>query len=471
MNRRAFLFTYVSAGWASAQPRRPNIVFILADDLGWADLGSYGNDFHQTPHTGQLAREGVRFTNAYAACPVCSPTRASILTGKYPARVNVTDWIPGRRQWPSAKLLTPAFHQQLPLEEITIAEALKPLGYRSGAVGKWHLGGEGFGPQSQGFDVNFGGDHRGSPRSYFGPFEFPNLKGEEGEFLTESVTRAAQSFIRESSGKGPFFLYLAHYTVHTPIQAPEETVARYRAKLNGRNFPNPGYAAMVESFDESVGRIRKTLEECGASRDTIIIVTSDNGGLRYEGRARNPVTQNTPFRAGKGHLYEGGIREPLLVYWPGVTKPGAVIDTPVSSVDFLPTILEMAGGRSADSDGVSLAPLLRDGSIPERPLFWHYPHYSNQGGVPGAAIRAGDWKLIEFYEDQRLELFNLRDDPGETRNLAVAEPKRAADLRSRLDGWRKQVKAAMPRVNPGYDAAAAGQGLTGAEQPTPPITR
>jgi arylsulfatase A len=472
MNRRSFLLTCgAAAALAAAPPKRPNIIFILADDMGWADLASYGNTFHETPHTDRLARDGVRFTNAYAACPVCSPTRASIMTGKYPAHVNITDWIPGRKQWPSAKLLTPQFHQQLPLAEVTIAEALKPLGYRTAAVGKWHLGGEGFHPENQGFDVNIGGDHRGSPRNYFGPFSFPNLEGKEGEYLTDSVTAGAVSFIRETAGKSPFFLYLSHYTVHTPLQAPEALVAKYRQKLNGKDFPNPVYAAMMETFDNSIGAVREALKESGVANDTIIIVTSDNGGLRYEGKAKRPVTDNKPFRAGKGHLYEGGIREPLLIYWPGVTRAGAVDDTPVSSVDYLPTIVEMAGGRAPKVDGVSLAPLLRGKRLSKRPLYWHYPHYSNQGGPPGGAIRLGEWKLIEFYEDNRLELYNLREDPGETRNLVQKEPKRAADLHSQLDRWRKQVKASMPSVNPAYDPATADQGLTGVEPPTPPVSR
>jgi arylsulfatase A len=480
MNRRTFLSSLAGAAWASAQPSRPNIVFALADDMGAACLGAYGNTFHRTPHTDRLAREGARFTNAYAACPVCSPTRASILTGKYPARLNLTDWIPGRKQWPTAKLLVPGFNQHLPFEETTIAEALKPLGYRTASIGKWHLGGPDSYPEKHGFDINIGGDHRGTPfssgeggsrASYFGPFDLPGLKAGKGEFLTEILTRSAQSFIRETAGKSPFFLYLPHFTVHTPIQAPEEMAARYRAKLEGKDFPNPVYAAMVESFDESVGQIRKTLEEAGVAGNTVIIVTSDNGGLRYEGRSKNPVTANTPLRAGKGHLYEGGIREPLLVYWPGVTRPGAVIDSPVSSPDFLPTVTEIAGGAGPRSDGISLAPMLGGKRTAERPLYWHYPHYSNQGGAPGGAVRLGDWKLIEFYEDGRLELFNLRDDPGEKRNLAAVEAKRAAGLRARLDSWRNEVRASMPRPNPAYDPATADQGLTGAEPPTPPVAR
>ncbi|MCC7176390.1 MAG: sulfatase [Bryobacterales bacterium] len=477
MNRRDFLGAAAAGALppVSAAPaaRRPNILFLLVDDLGWRDFGCYGNALHETPNVDRLARDGVRFTDAYAACPVCSPTRASILTGKYPARLHLTDWIPGRRQWPAARLLTPKFEQQLPLAEVTIPEMLKPLGYRTASIGKWHLGGEGFHPQNQGFDLNVAGDHRGSPRSYFGPFDLPNLKGGTGDdYLTEALTAAAERFIGESAGRSPFFLYLSEFTVHIPLAARQAAIDRYQARLNGRDFPNPIYAAMVESFDQAVGRLRAALDRLGVAKDTVIILTSDNGGLRYEGGSKSLVTDNSPLRAGKGHLYEGGIREPLLVYWPGVTRAGSVSGFPVSSIDFLPTILEMAGARAPRAgavDGLSLAPLLRGGAAPRRSeLYWHYPHYSNQGGTPGGAIRDGDWKLIEFYEDGWLELYNLREDPGETRNLAAREPKRAAALHGKLKRWRGSVNASMPVPNPAYDPAGADQKLTGHEPRTPP---
>ena len=483
INRRTFLSTLSGAALATAaqgfapapsQSRRrsaPNIVFLLLDDLGWRDFGCYGNTFHETPNLDRLAREGVRFTNAYAACPVCSPTRASIMTGKYPARLHLTDWIPGREQWPAAKLITPKFEQQLPLEETTIAEALKPLGYRTASIGKWHLGGPGFWPENQGFDLNVGGTQRGSPASYFGPFDLPNLKGgSKDDYLTEKLTEAAERFIEESAKRGPFFLYLPEYTVHIPLQARQEEIEKYRRKNGGRDFPNPTYAAMVESFDIAVGRVRKKLDDLGIADNTILFVNSDNGGLRYEGRSKAPVTDNHPLRAGKGHLYEGGIREPLLVYWPGVAEAGRVIDSLVSSIDYFPTILEMAGARPPGPiDGVSFASLLRGGRPPARDaLYWHYPHYSNQGGVPSGAVRKGDWKLIEFYEDSRLELFNLRQDPGETRNLVLKEPRKAAELHALLKDWRRDTNAAMPSPNPAYDRAKADQGLTGKEPPTPP---
>ncbi|MEZ5354554.1 MAG: sulfatase [Bryobacteraceae bacterium] len=476
---RRSILTGLAGGAASflgAADRPPNIVFLLLDDLGWRDFGCYGNSLHETPNVDHLAAEGVRFTNAYAACPVCSPTRASIMTGKYPARLHLTDWIAGRKQWPTSRLLVPPFEQQLPLAETTVAEALQPLGYRSASIGKWHLGGEGFWPEQQGFDVNVAGYHRGSPPAFFGPFDMPNLKGgTKDDWLTEKLTDAAEKFIEDSArDRKPFFLYLPEYTVHLPLQARQEVTARYRAKIGNHDFPNAIYAAMVDSFDVALGRIRAKLNDLGIAGETAIFITSDNGGLRYEGRSKNAVTTNAPLRAGKGHLYEGGIREPLIVHWPGVTRPGTVIDEPVSSVDYLPTIVEMAGGRAPRPpaiDGVSLTGLLRGRSTaPNRDaLYWHYPHYSNQGGVPGGAVRQGDWKLIEFYEDSRLELFNLRDDPGETRNLVRKEAKVAARLHRMLRDWRKKAKATMPEPNPAYDPAKADQGLTGVEPATEPV--
>ena len=471
--RRRFLSAAAGVSIASAAARsKPNIVFLLVDDLGWRDFGCYGNTFYQTPNLDKLAAEGVRFTNAYAACPVCSPTRASILTGKYPARLHLTDWIAGRPQWPQAKLITPPFEQQLPLRETTIAEALKPLGYRTASIGKWHLGGDGFLPTSQGFDLNVAGTSRGSPASYFGPFDLPNLKGgTKDDFLTEKLSDAAAEFM--GAGKDPFFLYLPEFAVHLPLQAPAAAAEKYRRKNEGMTFPNPVYSAMVESVDHALGRLRARLDELRIADNTAIFVFSDNGGLRYEGKSPNPVTDNSPLRAGKGHLYEGGIREPLLVYWPGVTKPGRVSDVPVCSVDFFPTILEMASGKRANVsgiDGVSLESLIRGEGAPKRDaLYWHYPHYSNQGGPPAGAIREGDWKLIEFFEDGRLELFNLKDDIGERQNLVLRQPKIAARLSRKLKDWRGSVNAAMPTANPNYDPARADQGLTGAEAPTPPL--
>ena len=471
MNRRAFLTATAGAitssllRGAAASPKK--ILFLLMDDLGWHDTGPYGNTFIDTPNLNRLASQSALFTDAYAACPVCSPTRASILTGKYPARLHLTDWIPGRKQWPFAKLLTPSFEQQLPLSETTLAEALRPAGFGSAAVGKWHLGGNGYLPNDQGFDTNIGGSDAGHPPGYFGPLAFPGLKLESGEFLTQRLTFEGSRLWRESR-TNPFFLYEAQYTVHMPLQAPEHLVRKYRARNTAD--VDPIYCAMVETADDSVGQFMKMLAETGQEQDTIVVFFSDNGGVRYQERRLKPVTNNSPLRAGKGHVYEGGIREPLLIRWPGVTKAGSVIHQPVSSIDFFPTFCQaFTTSSSPKVDGVSLLPLLQGNSLPERPLFWHYPHYSDQGGVPAGAVRLGHWKLIEFYEDHRLELFNLQEDIGERRNLSFKESGRAKQLHDLLEDWRHSVAAAMPAPNPGYDPARSGEGLVGYEGPTPPV--
>ncbi|MDX1984196.1 MAG: sulfatase [Bryobacteraceae bacterium] len=462
LTRRTFLGGLAGAASARAQQRPTNVIIILADDLGARDLGCYGSTFHETPNLDAFARTGVRFTQAYAACPVCSPTRASIVTGKYPARLHLTDWIPGRKQWPTAKLLTPQFEQQLPHDEITLAEALKAKGYVSASIGKWHLGGEGFLPTDQGFALNIGGTEKGSPPSYHAPFRIPGLK-DEG-YLTDNLTGRAEEFL-EQNRDNPFFLYLPHFAVHTPLQAKREMVEKYQRKGKGQS--DPIYAAMLQSLDEGVGRILRKLDSLAIAGHTAVFFLSDNGGLRFEGRRNIPVTNNAPLRAGKGHLYEGGIRIPLLVRWPGVTRAG-LSGAVASTVDLMPTVLDLTGAGKPAMDGVSLAPAMRGGGVKRDAVYWHYPHYSNQGGVPGAAIRRGDWKLIEFYEDGRLELFNLRADPGEKRNLVNREKRRAADLHRLLRAWRDETKAAMPSVNPDYDAAKSDQGLAGVEKPSPP---
>jgi arylsulfatase A-like enzyme len=469
MLRRTFLQCAggaLAAATASAQNKRWKILFILVDDMGWRDTGPYGNTFINTPNLNRFASESARFTDAYAACPVCSPTRASILTGKYPARLHLTDWIPGRKQWPYARLLTPAFNQELPLGETTLAEAVHPLGYKTGAIGKWHLGGKGHLPTDQGFDINVGGTSAGHPPTYFGPLDLPNLKLEPGEFLTQRVTMEGTRFIRESASH-PFFLYEAHFTVHMPLQAPQELIEKYRKR--DTSDVDPTYCAMVETLDTSVGQLLKALDDSGQAKDTIVVFFSDNGGVRYQAKRPKPVTNNAPLRAGKGHLYEGGIREPLMIRWPGVTRAGSLIHDPVSSVDFFPTLCEAAGANLPKVDGVSIRPLCEGRRLPERPLFWHYPHYSDQGGKPGGAVRHGDWKLIEFYEDNRLELFNVKDDIGERRNLINREPARAKTLHGLLADWRQSVSASMPKPNAAYDPARASEGLTGYEQATPPV--
>ncbi len=471
MKRREFLSTLAAAGAglnAPAQSKRPplNILFFLVDDMGWRDIGPYGNKVIDTPNLDRFASESALFTDGYSACPVCSPSRAAILTGKYPARLHLTDWIPGRQQWPFTKVLTPAFEQQLPLNEITFPKLVDPLGYRTAAIGKWHLGGTGYLPTDQGFAVNIAGSAAGSTRSFFGPLDMTNLRLEPGESLTERLTLEGERFIRETTA--PLFLYEAHYTVHIPMQAKKEVVDKYLARNTGDI--NPTYCAMVQSADESFGRMLKALDESGKSDNTIVVFFSDNGGVRYQSRDLKPVTNNSPLRAGKGHVYEGGIREPLMIRWPGVTKPGMTISTPIIGVDFLPTFCDALGLTVPKNvDGVSLRPLLEGRTIPERPLFWHYPHYSDQGGAPAGAVRLGAWKLIQFYEDGRLELFNLEDDIGETRNLLQKEAGRAKHMIKLLNDWRISVDASMPTLNPDYDPARSSEGLSGYEDPTPPV--
>jgi arylsulfatase A len=474
LNRRQFLACAAGQAFASAaqqsrsQPR-PNFVFILVDDMGWRDLGCYGSTFYETPNIDRFSKEAMRFTNAYAACPVCSPTRASILTGKYPARLHLTDWIPGRKQWPSARLLTPAFHHELTLDEVTLPQALKPLGYVSASIGKWHLGGPSFYPDKHGFDLNVGGTDKGQPQSYFGPFDLPNLKGgSTDEYLTDRLTVEAERFL-EANRERPFLLYLPEFAVHLPLQAKTGTIEHFQGTAQA-NAPqhNAVYAAMISSLDENVGRILKKLDDLGLTERTVVFFMSDNGGLVYEGGRKDAITSNSPLRAGKGHLYEGGIREPMMIRWPGVTKPGSTCGNPVISIDFFPTILEIAGATIDPGwalDGVSLTPLLKGSDIKRGSIYWHYPHYSNQGGVPSGAIRSANYKLIEFYEDGRLELYNLADDVRESNNLAQAKAKLASELHGNLRAWRSAVGASMPTPNPNYDASKADQGLTGAHPP------
>ncbi|RPJ58865.1 MAG: DUF4976 domain-containing protein [Acidobacteria bacterium] len=453
---------------APSNDRPWNVVLILVDDMGWRDLSCYGSEFYQTPNIDRLAAQGARFTDAYAGAPVCSPTRASLLTGQHPARLHLTDWIPGRAPWPTARMLPARMEQQLALERKTLAEALAESGYISASIGKWHLGGPQHYPESQGFALNVAGNHRGSPSSYFGPFDLPGLKGgTSDDYLTEKLTEEAERFI-EANREKPFFLYLTEFAVHQPIQARQPVIDKYQARLRPDDpQQHPAYAAMVESVDVAVGRVVQKLEEVGIADRTVVILTSDNGGLIYEGRSKRAVTSNLPLRAGKGHLYEGGIRVPLIIKWPGVTG-GKACPVPVCSMDLFPSVLQMIGRPASEGlDGQSLASLLKGSQRLERQaLYWHYPHYSNQGGVPSGAIRQGDFKLIEFYEDGRLELFNLREDLGETRNLAKANPDKAKELQQMLERWRRSVNATMPESNPGYDPAKSGQGLTGAQSPT-----
>jgi arylsulfatase A-like enzyme len=462
---------------------KPNIVLILMDDLGWRDLSCYGSTFYETPHLDRLAGQGICFSDAYAACPVCSPTRASLLTGKYPATVGVTDWIDwtGRAHPARGKLIDVPYVDHLPLEEIALPEVLQEAGYHTWHVGKWHLGGPEYYPERHGFERNVGGCEWGSPRhGYFSPWGIPNLEdGPEGEYLTDRLTDEAIRLIRGNDDGRPFFLNLWYYSVHTPIQAKAEKIARYEGKARalgldklqafeeGDYFPcehkkdkrivrrliqsDPVYAAMVESVDENVGRLLRALEESGQAENTVVVFTSDNGGLAT---SEGSPTCNAPLSEGKGWMYEGGTREPLIVRWPGVVQPGAWCRTPVTSTDLYPTLLDAAGLPSMPDqhvDGVSLLPLLTGSRALDREaIYWHYPHYGNQGGTPGSSIRAGDYKLIEFFEEDRPELYNLRQDIGEAHDLSGELPELAHELAGKLAAWRKKVEAKIPQPNPEY---------------------
>jgi len=488
MKRREFLKLTASTAVAAFVPRavlgsdesgskKTNFVFILIDDMGWTDAACFGSKFYETPNIDKLASQGMKFTNAYAACPVCSPTRASILAGKYPARMNLTDWIPGRQSKgprPCEKLIGPSFNQQMALKELTLAEALKEAGYTTCFVGKWHLGDEMYYPEYQGFDINIAGISYGWPiGGYFTPYKNPKLEdGPEGEYLTDRLTDEALKFL-DDNGNKPFLLYLSHYAVHTPLESKKNLTEKYEAKAaelpapqSPRFLPegdkkarqvqdHPVYAGMLQSTDESVGRIMKKLEELGIADNTVVIFMSDNGGLST---AEGSPTSNVPLRAGKGWLYEGGIREPMIIKWPGAVKPGSVCNEPVISNDFYPTILEIAGLPKRPNqhvDGLSLVPILKQkAKLDRKAIYWHYPHYSNQGGRPCSAVRAGKYKLIEFYEGSHLELYNLEEDISEKQNLASQMPEKTAELRTMLHNWLKSVGAYMPEPNPEYQPEA-----------------
>jgi len=453
----------------TSQPKKKtNFVFFLVDDLGFKDLGCYGSSFYETPNIDKLARSSMRFTNAYAACPVCSPTRASIMSGKYPARLNLTDYLKGGRR---GKLNPAVYLDQMPLAEVTIAETLKEAGYATFFAGKWHLGKEGFWPENQGFDINKGGIDRGGPyggKRYFSPYGNPRLKdGPEGEHLPDRLASETAAFIEGHRNK-PFLAYLSFYSVHTPLMARPDLENKYKQKAT--TVPSPAsawgqegsrkvrliqnhavYAGMIEAMDQAVGKVLNALDQLNQANDTVVIFMSDNGGLST---SEGHPTSNLPLRAGKGWLYEGGIREPMMIRWPGVTRPGSVCSETVISTDFYPTILEMASlppKPKQHIDGVSLVPLLKGKkSLPREAVFWHYPHYGNQGGSPGGAVRSGDYKLIEFYEDNHLELYNLKKDIGEKNNLADKMPGKVSELHKMLTDWRKDVDAQMPTPNPDY---------------------
>lgn len=458
-----------------ASGKRPNVVFVLADDLGWSDLGCYGADLHETPNLDRLAGEGVRFTRTYAMS-VCSPTRAAILTGRHPARLHMTIWREGalaaqqRNAPPRQKLLPPAPQADLPRSATTLAEMLQSLGYRTFHVGKWHLGAAEDYPETHGFDVNVGGTLWGAPKTYFWPFRGPTRQeyryvpglgvGKPADYLPDRLTDEALKLIDSAADK-PFFLHLCYHAPHTPIEGKPELVRRYQGKvMPGFRHKNASYAAMIHSLDQNVGRVLERLTERKLADNTLVIFTSDNGGHigTYDGQQ---VTDNHPLRSGKGSLYEGGIRVPLIVRWPGVVPVGSRCDEPTLCTDFWPTIAEAVrytpDRKAVPPDGVSLLPLFRKptAKLERTEMYFHYPHYYPTT-TPVSAVRSGDWKLLEYFEDRRTELYNLAADPSERNNLAEAEPARAKAMRRKLTDWRREVKAQIPEANPGFRPTSRG---------------
>lgn len=500
----------------SKEQKRQNVIIFLVDDLGWRDVGCYGSAFYETPNVDKLASQGMRFTNAYASCHVCSPSRASLLTGKYPARLNLTDWLPGRKDFPFQKLKNVEINQQLPFEENTLAEALKASGYSTAIFGKWHLGEEPSGPDKHGFDVHVpDGWNKGWPLTYYAPFRLSGYDGLEGEYLTDRLTDDALEYM-ENNKDHPFFLYLSHFAVHDPIEGREDLVEKYDVKLlnqsdgiapqyilegnpdsdplsieertsllNQQGYEgfsglprstvkvkqrqdNTNFAAMVESMDTSLGRVLAKLDELGIAENTIIIFCSDNGGMAAAnfGNPERRIdssqvdkafsTSNLPLRGAKGWLYEGGIRVPTIIKWSGIEKPGSTCDFPVINTDFYPTILEMLGlpGQPQQTlDGTSIVPLLHGSDrLDQEALYWHFPHYSNHGmQSPGGAVRYKNYKLIEYYQNGTVQLFNLDTDLEEEHDLSATEPGKTKELLDMLHKWRASVGAKMMPPNPQYD--------------------
>lgn len=451
------------------QHQNPNFIFILVDDLGITDLSCYGSEFFETPNLDKLAKKSVKFTNAYTSSPVCSPTRASILTGKHPVRLNITDWIPGLDP-KDKKLLGPEIRHQLPMEERTIAETLQDNGYKTFFAGKWHLGSEDFSPENQGFDINKGGYYAGAPSSYYSPYKNPKLKdGPAGEYLTDRLTTESINFINKNSDT-PFFLYLSFYTVHTPIESCVRHLNKFQKKSESLTLTepffkkehdgitklrqdNPEYASMVYAMDENVGRLIQTINEQGLKDNTIIIFTSDNGGLSTLFHEGSP-TSNEPFRAGKGWCYEGGIRVPLIIHIPWLTEKKIECHVPLTSMDFYPTILDLANIPQIPyqhADGLSLLPLLQGkDNLGRNTLYWYFPHYHGSAWTPGGAIRAGNWKLIEFYHEEKVELYNLKEDISEQNDLSNKYPEKVSELKNELHRWQKETGAKFPTPNPNY---------------------
>ena len=454
---------------------RPNVVFILADDLGYHDLSCMGSTFYETPHIDRIANEGMVFTNGYATCQVCSPSRASIMSGKVPARHGITDWIGAKtgENWRKAgrfnKLLPPENVANLPAEYVVLPEAMKEAGYKTFFAGKWHLGSEGSWPTDHGFDINKGGWDVGSPRGgFFAPWENPNLlHNYDGENLSLRLAHETAAFIKAHQDTA-FFAYLSFYAVHAPIQTTEQKWAKYRDKAEemgiaksgfemGYFLPirqvqdNPVYAGLLETMDDAVGIVLNTLDELGLAENTIVVFTSDNGGVSA-GDAF--ATSNLPLRGGKGYQYEGGIREPYFIKAPMLNIAGKKDDTPVTGADFYPTLLDLVGADQKPEehlDGMSLVPIMQGQSLPERPLVWHYPHYGNQGGRPSGIIRKGDWKLIHYYEDKSEVLYNLQSDVEEQVDLAPQQPDKVKDLSNELFAFLEEAGALFPTPDPAYD--------------------
>lgn len=474
-NCSALLIAFTCSAAGQKELKKPNILFIVSDDLGWSDLGCYGADLHETPNIDRLAKRSVQFMNSYSAAPVCSPTRASLMTGKYPARLHFTIWSEAasaseRKNQEIYKFLPPQTLESLPLEEITVAEELKKNGYLTAHVGKWHLGDLMHFPPTQGFDVSIAASQRGAPPTYFYPYKgeafneyrfvtdlgadangnyFTNRKG---EYLTDRLTDEAMKIMTDA-GNRPFYLNMWFYNVHTPLEAKPEDVAYFKNKLNPAfHHQHETYAAMVKSVDDNVGRLLKKLDELGIADNTVVIFISDNGGYINEYKGKQ-VTDNYPLRSGKGSLYEGGIRIPTLIFDPRHPRKEEKIATPISTIDFFPTVMELTQTKSpVQTDGTSVVSLLRgrsDSVLQNRTLYWHYPHYYPTT-TPVSALREGDWKLLEYLEDGRTELFNLATDPGEHQNLIEREKSRAKLLLDKLHAWKKEIGAQEIAPNPNY---------------------
>jgi len=450
---------FTKAGVNKKKPKgKPNVILIVVDDMGWTDLTTYGSDFYQTPNIDKLAQSGIKFTDSYATCTVCSPTRASLMTGKYPARLHLTDWIAGHKR-PYAPLMVPNWTQYLVPEEHTLAETFKDNDYKTYHVGKWHLGDEEKDwPEHHGFDKNIAGFKAGSPKAhrgggYFSPYNNPRLEdGKDGEYLTERLTDEVTQIIEENK-KQPFFINYWFYNVHMPLQAKQEKIDKYKALVDeSKRHRNPTYASMVEHVDEAVGRVLEMLKKNGLEENTLVILTSDNGGLIGKN-----VTDNSPLRSGKGDMYEGGVRIPLIMKWPNKIKGNSISNVPSTSADIYPTIMELIGlkfskDKEQKFDGISLSEYVQGGSKPsQRNIYWHYPHYHTQGAVPYSAIRSGDWKLIRNYESNTTELYNLKEDIGEKNNLINKQPTIANKLTASLDKWLKDVDAQYATKNKNFN--------------------